>query len=146
MEPPPSRYRVVEEDGRLVVIDNGEPLEPLVKHSHKVVTPGKMRARANRDHARHAPVRSPRTKVGAGSTMDLPLGRDGAMKSVALSSKAMGRAAGSLFALVLLFVFAGPFLVIFLVIAALALGGTKPGDERLGKKAFRAWARWVTKA
>ena len=139
---PPSRYKVIEQDGRLVVIDNGEPLEPLVKHSHDVVTPGKMRTRANKKTLQRPITQKARPNSATGSAIELPLGPNGAMMAVEIDSAVLGKLISSLFAVIVLFFIVGPFLI-FAIILAVVIGSGKSGEERVGKKALRAWARWV---
>lgn len=147
MEPPQSRFRVVEKDGRLIVIDNGEPVETLVKHSHDVLTPGKRR-RLDRDPPVATNSRAGRPSVPAGgkSTISLPVGPGGEAREVEITGGVMGRFVMSLFALMLLFVFGGVFLIFGIIILSIILGGTQKGREPLFKRLFRLWARWVAGA
>lgn len=151
MEAPPSRYRVVERDGRLVVIDNGEELEPLVRHSHEVVTPAKRRARDRLAAPQStAPARTSRSSGATGPsgkpTINLPIGPDGASQPVEITGSVMGRVVSSVFGLMLLFVFGGPFLILGLIVASAALGAAKPGGKSLIKRLLHGWARWIASA
>lgn len=145
MEPPPSRFSVIERDGRLIVIDNGEELEPLVTHTHEVMTPAKRRAqdarRASRKDLGGRPV-SHQTDRG---TINLPIGPGGAAQPVELTAGVIARLVTSFFLVMLVFVFGGVLVIIGLVLAAILLGRGKAGSDAPAKRLLRAWARWIVK-
>ncbi|WP_298019561.1 hypothetical protein [uncultured Parasphingopyxis sp.] len=143
MEPPPSRYSVIEKDRRLFVFDRGEPVMTLVHHAHPGETPGKRRERAKAERkartnapglpqARAAAKRPERRSKPATST------------NGPASNKAAGRLIGSIAAFsVLIFLF-WPLLLPLLFIGAVALGVLQNQGQSAHKRVLGAWWRWVS--
>lgn len=143
---PPSRYRVVEKDGLLVVIDNGEPLESLVMHSHPVVTPRKQRAAAKKTRTLEASTEARQLSPGDRPSLSLPVGPGGNRREVPIDQAVTNRIGVSIIAAIAVFIFAGPVLVFPVIAIAVALSFRRSDGESITKKLFRGWARWIARA
>lgn len=140
MDPPRSRYQVIEKDRRLIVLDRGEPVKTLVHHSHPVVTPGRMRAEAHTDRLAGPPVKSRRADGRSARTDSLS---PTTPRATAYNGKSLGRIAASIAIMFFLLIFFWPFLVPLAVVGWVLLGFIGSKEDPGYRKLFRAYARWI---